>query len=134
MGHGEGRAGSRNNQDKAGSPTEKRPASERLRDLWPDIWVLIKPRRGLLLLGFVLICISRVCGFALPISSRYLFDNVIKKHQVGMLFPLTMAVLGATAVQGITAFTLTQLLSIEGQKLIAQLRRNVQKHVGRLPI
>jgi subfamily B ATP-binding cassette protein MsbA len=136
MGHGEGRTGPRNNQDKgdAGKAAPKRPASERLRDLWPDIWVLIKPRRGLLLLGFVLICISRVCGFALPISSRYLFDNVIKRHQVGMLFPLTMAVLGATAIQGVTAFTLTQLLSIEGQKLIAQLRRNVQKHIGRLPV
>jgi ABC-type multidrug transport system fused ATPase/permease subunit len=136
MGHGEGRAGPRNNQDKGdkGKGAPKRPASERLRDLWPDIWVLVKPRRGLLLLGFVLICISRVCGFALPISSRYLFDIVIKKHQVGMLLRLTMAVLGATAIQGITAFTLTQLLSIEGQKLIAQLRRNVQEHVGRLPI
>ena len=136
MGRGEGRTGPRDNQEKGdgGKAAPKRPASERLRDLWPDIWVLIKPRRGLLLLGFVLICISRVCGFALPISSRYLFDNVIKRHQVGMLFPLTMAVLGATAVQGVTAFTLTQLLSIEGQKLIAQLRRNVQKHIGRLPV
>ena len=136
MGRGEGRTGPRNNQDKSdkGKAEPKRPASERLRDLWPDIWVLVKPRRGLLLLGFVLICISRVCGFALPISSRYLFDNVIRKHQVGMLLKLTLGVLGATAIQGVTAFTLTQLLSIEGQKLIAQLRRNVQEHVGRLPI
>ena len=29
---------------------------------------------------------------------------------------------------------MTQLLSIEGQKLIAQLRRNVQEHIGRLPV
>jgi subfamily B ATP-binding cassette protein MsbA len=137
MGHGEGRTGPRpnpNQDKKAATPAPKRPASERLRDLWPDIWELVRPRRGLLLLGFVLICISRACGFVLPISSKYLFDNVIAKRQVGMLLPLTLTVLGATAIQGVTAFTLTQLLSIEGQKLIAQLRRKVQEHVGRLPI
>jgi subfamily B ATP-binding cassette protein MsbA len=136
MGHGEGRAGPRNNQDKSDKDkaAPKRPASERLRDLWPDIWVLVKPRRGLLLLGLVLIFISKACGFVLPISSKYLFDLVVKQRQVGLLLKLTLAVLGATAVQGVTAFILTELLSIEGQKLIAQLRRNVQEHVGRLPV
>jgi subfamily B ATP-binding cassette protein MsbA len=129
MGSGEGRSGSRN-----APPTTKKQASERLRDLWPDIWVLVKPRRGLLLLGLVLIFISKACGFVLPISSKYLFDLVVKKHQVGLLLKLTLGVLGATAIQGVTAFILTQLLSIEGQKLIAQLRRNVQEHVGRLPV
>jgi subfamily B ATP-binding cassette protein MsbA len=51
-----------------------------------------------------------------------------------LLLRLTLTVLGATAIQGVTSFALTQLLSIEGQKLIAQLRRKVQEHVGRLPI
>ena len=45
-----------------------------------------------------------------------------------------LAVVGATAIQGITSFSLTQLLSIEGQKLIAELRRKVQEHIGRLPV
>jgi ABC-type multidrug transport system fused ATPase/permease subunit len=135
MGHGEGRVGNRNNRDKSGAPKkDTRPRSEQLRELWPDIWVLVRPRRGLLFLGFILICISRACGFVLPVSSRYLFDNVIQQHQIGLLLPLTLRVLGATAIQGVTAFALTQLLSIEGQKLIAQLRRNVQEHVGRLPV
>ena len=40
----------------------------------------------------------------------------------------------ATLIQGVSSFTLTQLLSIEGQRLIAQLRRKVQEHVGRLPV
>jgi ABC-type multidrug transport system fused ATPase/permease subunit len=133
MGHGEGRAGPRTDKnDKA--KAAKKPASELLRDLWPDIWVLVKPRRWLLLFGLVLIFISKACGFVLPISSKYLFDRVIKLGETGLLLKLTLAVLGATAVQGLTAFTLTQLLSIEGQKLIAQLRKNVQEHVGRLPV
>ncbi len=40
----------------------------------------------------------------------------------------------ATIIQGITSFTLTQLLSKEGQRLIAELRMKVQAHVGRLPV
>jgi subfamily B ATP-binding cassette protein MsbA len=112
----------------------KKPASERLKTLWPDIRALIYPRRGLLTIGFVLICISRACGLVLPLSSKYLIDNVIGKHQESMLLPLVLAVAGATVVQGISSFTLTQLLSIEGQKVIAELRQKVQSHIGRLSI
>ena len=43
-------------------------------------------------------------------------------------------VFGATVIQALTSFSLTQLLSKEGQRLIAQLRRQVQEHVGRLPV
>jgi ABC-type multidrug transport system fused ATPase/permease subunit len=37
-------------------------------------------------------------------------------------------------VQGLTSFTLTQLLSKSAQKMIADLRRQVQAHIGKLPI
>ena len=45
-----------------------------------------------------------------------------------------LAVVLATAVQGVTSFVLTQLLSKAAQRLIAELRRKVQAHVGRLPV
>jgi subfamily B ATP-binding cassette protein MsbA len=115
-------------------PGPKKPASERFRALWPDIRALVYPRRGLLLIGLVLIVISRVCGLVLPLSSKYLIDNVIGKHQESMLLPLVLTVAGATVLQGISAFTLTQLLSIEGQKVIAELRQKVQSHIGRLSV
>jgi len=95
---------------------------------------MVRPRRGILSLGLVLIVINRVAGFVLPSSTRYLIDDVINKHQSSLLVPLTLAVVGATAIQGVTSFSLTQLLSIEGQKLIAELRRKVQAHIGRLPV
>jgi subfamily B ATP-binding cassette protein MsbA len=78
--------------------------------------------------------VSRLSGLVLPMSSRYLIDDVIGKHNASMLLPLVLAVLGATALQGVSQFTLTQLLSIEGQKLIAELRQKVQEHIGRLPV
>ena len=88
----------------------------------------------MLSLGLVLIGIKSVAGFVLPGSTRYLIDDVINKHEAWLLVPLTLAVIGATAVQGITSFCLTQLLSVEGQRLIAELRQKVQQHIGRLPV
>jgi ABC-type multidrug transport system fused ATPase/permease subunit len=101
---------------------------------FPEIWALLRPRRGLLAVGFVLMAINRVCGLVLPFSTRYLIDDVIGKRQAQLLLPLVGAVLLATMIQGVTSFSLTQSLSKEAQKLIAELRRKVQEHVGRLPV
>ncbi|MBZ5577109.1 MAG: ABC transporter ATP-binding protein/permease [Acidobacteriia bacterium] len=95
---------------------------------------LVRPRRKLLSLGLVLTVIKSGAGLVLPASTKFLVDNVINKHQVQFLTPLVLAVLAATLIQGATSFTLTQLLSIEGQRLIAELRRRVQEHIGRLPV
>jgi ABC-type multidrug transport system fused ATPase/permease subunit len=100
----------------------------------PDVWALIKPRRGLLAMGFALMAVNRVAGLVLPASTKYLIDNVITKRQVNLLTPIVLGVLGATVIQGLTSFTLTQLLSKSAQKMIAELRRRVQAHIGRLPI
>src|SRR5262249_35733406 len=87
----------------------------------------------LLALGFFLMLINRGAGLVLPASTRYLVDDVITAHQTWLLQPLVLAVLAATIIQGATSFTLTQLLSKEGQRLIAELRRRVQEHIARLP-
>src|ERR1700757_607863 len=100
----------------------------------PDVWALMKPRRGLLILGFVLMAINRVSGLVLPASTKYFVDNVILHRQVSLLTPIVLGVLGATVIQGLTSFTLTQLLSKSAQKMIADLRRQVQTHIGRLPV
>jgi len=41
---------------------------------------------------------------------------------------------GATLVKGLTSFTLTQLLSKSAQRMITDLRKQVQAHIGKLPI
>ncbi len=112
----------------------KPAASERLRTLWPDIRELLRPRRGLFILGFVLMAINRVSGLVLPASTKFFIDDVIGKRHWQLLFPLIGAIAAATAVQGITSFALTQFLSKEAQRLITELRRKVQAHVGRLPV
>src|SRR5437016_1223873 len=112
----------------AGSPRPK------LRAVWPLVWELIQPRRGLLALGFVLMVINRVASLVLPYSTRFLIDSVIIKRHTQLLKPLVLAVLVATLIQGITSFSLTQLLSKAAQRLITELRQKVQAHVGRLPV
>ncbi|MGO4879448.1 MAG: ABC transporter ATP-binding protein [Bryobacteraceae bacterium] len=110
------------------------PRSERLRALWPDIKELVHPRRGLLALGMVLMAINRVSGLVLPASTKYLVDDIIGKKHYYLLRPLILAVVGATIIQGVTSYSLTQLLSKAAQRLIAEMRRKVQQHVGRLPV
>ncbi|HEX5226718.1 MAG TPA: ABC transporter ATP-binding protein [Bryobacteraceae bacterium] len=109
-------------------------SSERLRELWPDIRAMARPRLNILISGFVLMVIGKICGLVLPLSSKYLIDNVINKHQMQLLGPLVLAILGATVIQGVTGFANTQLVSKAGQRLIAELRAKVQAHVGRLPV
>ena len=112
----------------------KPPNLQRLKAVWPEVWKLMRPRRGLLALGFVLMVINKVAGFVLPYSSKFLIDNVVGKRQVAMLSALVISVLVATFVQGITSFSLTQLLSKAAQRLIADLRQQVQVHISRLPV
>jgi ABC-type multidrug transport system fused ATPase/permease subunit len=92
------------------------------------------PRRGLLLIGFLLIIVSRLASLVLPIASKYLMDDVIAKGDLEMLKNLLFAVGGSIVVQAITSFALTQLLSVEAQHLIAELRSKVQKQIIKLPI
>lgn len=111
-----------------------RVSPERLRALWPDIWDLIRPRRVRLLFGFALVVINRAASLALPASVKFLIDDVIGKNQPQLVWPLTLAVLAATTVQGVSSYGLAHLLTKEAQRLINELRAKLQVHVGRLPI
>src|SRR5258705_687850 len=100
----------------------------------PEIWALLRPRKGIMLLGLLLMSINRVAGLALPFSPKYFFDDVIGKHQTNLLLPIVLVVIGATIVQGITSYSLTQLLSKSAQRMITDMRKRIQAHIGRLPV
>ncbi len=95
---------------------------------------IILPRKNTLLVGLVLIIISRMASLILPGASKYLMDDVIVNKDMHMLKLLLLAVTGAIVVQAVTSFLLTKLLSVEAQRLISQLRVKVQKQVLHLPI
>ena len=113
--------------------TTKRP-KPKFRDIWPEIWALVRPRRFLLAGCFLLMIVNRTCALVLPASFRPLIDQVFSKHHYSLLPWIVGSVLAATLIQGITSYTLTQLLSKAGQRLIAELRMQVQQHVGKLSV
>lgn len=95
---------------------------------------IIWPRRKHLFLGLFLIVISRLAGLVLPGASKYLIDNVIPSNDLNMLKWLIFAVVVSIVIQSVTSYSLTQILSVEAQHLIAKLRSQVQKHIIKLPI
>ena len=95
---------------------------------------LIWDQRGRLALGLVLMVINRVAGLVLPASSKYLIDDVLAESNVEMLIPLGLAVGAATLIQAGTTFSLSQLISVAAQRVIMNMRRQVQERITRLPV
>jgi ABC-type multidrug transport system fused ATPase/permease subunit len=118
------------------SDAPEKKTKPNLRKVLPEIWKLVRPRRWVLLLGLLLTGLKSVTGLVLPVSTKYLIDVVLKSDGsgAGKLPWLVGAVFAATAVQAMTSFSLTQLLSKAGQRMIADLRKQVQQHIGRLPV
>lgn len=109
------------------------PKAERKVTWRTAFWQFVWPRRKNVLIGLVLIVISRVAGMVLPGSTKYLLDDVVAKHDLAMLWILLAAVVGALIIQSVTSYILTQLLSVEAQLLISQLRTQVQRKILSLP-
>jgi ABC-type multidrug transport system fused ATPase/permease subunit len=114
----------------------EQPGKKKIR--WSTAWAeareLLWARRWRLAVGLALMLISRVAGLALPLSSKYLIDDVIGKGQVELLPKLAWFVGLATLVQAVTSFGLSQILGVAAQKAITDMRRRVEEHVMRLPV
>jgi ABC-type multidrug transport system fused ATPase/permease subunit len=122
--------GVRSSNSARGETTKKKADLKRV---MPEVWKLVRPRRWLLLGGLLLMAINRVAGLVLPLSTKYFFDNIL--HGNGSRLPMYVtAVFAATAIQAVTSFSLTQLLSKAAQRLIADMRKQVQQHIGRLSV
>jgi len=95
---------------------------------------IVWPRRRVISFGLVLIVISRLAGLVLPGASKYLMDDVIVGKDYQMLKMLLLVVGAALLVQSVTSFLLTNILSVEAQRLISILRAQVQQKILQLPI
>jgi subfamily B ATP-binding cassette protein MsbA len=101
---------------------------------WRDARELIWAHRSRLALGMGLMLVNRLVGLVLPASSKYLVDEVIIKQRGELLMTIALAAGGATIVQAITSFTLSQVLGVAAQRAITEMRKSVQAHVARLPV
>jgi ABC-type multidrug transport system fused ATPase/permease subunit len=115
----------------AGEQPKRKPD---LKKVLPEVWKLVRPRRFLLLFGLFLVLIKSAASLVLPFVSKALFDQVFNGHRYELLVKLVLIVFAATAVQATTSYALTQLLSKAAQRMITELREQVQQHIGRLPV
>ena len=135
--HGSARSAERPSRNAARSVsadlTAQKPKPD-MRRVWPEIKKLVRPRSGLIATSLVIMVVNRASGLVLPASAKFLIDNVMQARRLDKLPLVVGAVLLATFTQGATSYALTQMLSKAGQRLITELRVQVQSHVGRLPV
>jgi subfamily B ATP-binding cassette protein MsbA len=102
--------------------------------VWREARDVVWARRYRLAVGFVLMGIGRIAGLVLPASSKYLIDEVVAKGRGELLVPLAAAAGLATVIQASTSFALSQLLGVTAQRAITDMRRELHRHILRLPI
>ncbi len=116
----------------AGRGDGKRPV--RWSAVWRESRELLWARRRRLLLGLLLLVVSRLSGMVLPATTKVLIDQVIGQGESDLLPRLALLAGVATLVQTGTSFALSILLGVAAQRSITDLRRRVQRHIGRLPL
>jgi subfamily B ATP-binding cassette protein MsbA len=118
----------------AGAAAPGRRKLPPLSTVWREARALVWEQRARLALGLLLMVISRLAGLVLPASSKYLIDEVLAKGRGELLLPLAVAVGFASLIQAGTSLALSQLLGVAAHRMITELRRQVHRHVLRLPV
>jgi len=96
---------------------------------WAEARKIIWGARWRLLIGSLLMLVSRLAGMVLPASTKYIGDEVFTKHRYELLKWIALAIGISTLVQGITSFALSQILGVAAQRAITEMRKQVQSHV-----
>ncbi len=108
--------------------------SDRKISIYKAFKTIIWPRRNLVVIGLILIIISKAASFVAPLSLKYLMDDIIPNKDIEFLKILVILVILAVLIQAVTSFLLTRILSVQAQFMISELRAQVQKQVLSLPI
>jgi subfamily B ATP-binding cassette protein MsbA len=101
---------------------------------WREARELLWAHRRRLTIGLTLMLVSRLASMVAPLAPQFLIDDVLTRQRFDLLTPIALAVVGATAVQAVTSFALSQILGVAAQRAITDMRKRVQAHVMRLPV
>ena len=116
----------------AGEPGKKKPSITS--GAWEEARALVWKHRHRLALGMVIMVVNRLAGLVLPLTSKYLMDDVVGRQNWDLLPRLAMAAGAATIVDAATSFANSQILGVAAQRAITDMRKEVESHVMRLPI
>src|SRR5215471_9818303 len=125
---------SRGQAQRGRADEQKKKKTPPVRTILRDAVELVAARKGRLALGFGVLFVNRMAGFVIPFMPRYLLDEVLAKGRRELLPTLVAAAAGATVLQAITSYALSQILGKAAQRSITEMRRAVQRHVGRLSV
>jgi len=101
---------------------------------WEEARALIWTHRKRLAVGLGLMLVSRLAGFVLPTTTKYLMDDVITRGHWELLPTLAFAAGAATLIDAGASFANSQVLGVAAQRAITEMRKDVEAHVMRLPI
>ena len=116
------------------TPAARADRRARFKLLAHDALQLIWRARKRLFLGLPLMFVNRIAGLVLPYTTKYLIDDVINGHRVGLLWTLVTIGGIAAIITSATDYALAQILGIAAQRSITDLRIKLQQHVQRLPV
>ena len=121
-------------EGRRGRAEAKKKKTPPFKTILRDAAELVAARKGRLALGFAILFVNRLAGFVIPFLPRYLLDEVLGKGRRELLPTLVMAAAGATLLQAVTSYSLSQILGKAAQRSITEMRRRVQRHIGRLSV
>src|SRR5688572_23887653 len=99
---------------------------------WEEARALVWKHRHRLSLGMAIMIVNRLAGLVLPLTSKYLMDDVVGQQNWDLLPKLAMAAGAATLVDASTSFANSQILGVAAQRAITDMRKEVETHVMRL--
>ena len=82
---------------------------------WAEARRIIWGARWRLLLGSVLMLVSRLSGMVLPASTKFIGDEIFINQRYELLKWIALAIGVSTLVQGVTGFALSQILGVAAQ-------------------
>ncbi len=105
---------------------EKKKKKVNYSSAWAEARKIIWNARWRLLLGSVLMLISRLAGMVLPASTKYIGDDIFTGKNYGLIKWVALAIVISTLIQGVTSFALSQILGVAAQLAITNMRMRVQ--------
>lgn len=109
-------------------------ARELLASSLPHLKGLLWQHRRRLLLGLVLLALARAASLVIPVSTKYVIDEVILGGRTALL-PWILAAVGAAALaQAVLGYGVTRMVGLMGLDTMTGTRRRLMSRVVRLPV
>jgi len=99
-----------------------------------DPWYILRKHYRPILKGLLILLVSRVCAMTIPVSTKYLLDNVILAGNLNKLPLLAVVSAILVAIQIMTSVTANTFFATLGENGVMELRTLLWMHICHLPL